>query len=126
MKVGKEEIMGLVAAVERYLKVDHGAERRLLDQRADRVVKALGGLPGIQCEIDVPEIANRVPHVVVRWDEAARKLTSQQAVEQLIEGEPPISVSRAGQGGLRISMWMLRGDEHRIVARRLREILQAS
>jgi uncharacterized pyridoxal phosphate-dependent enzyme len=126
MKVGKEEIMGLVAAVERYLKVDHAAERGLLDQRADRVVKALGGLPGIQCEIDVPEIANRVPHVVVRWDEAARKLTSQQAVEQLIEGEPPISVSRAGQGGLRISMWMLRGDEHRIVARRLREILQAS
>ena len=126
MKVGKEEIMGLVAAVERYLKVDHAAERRLLDQRADHVVKALGGLPGIQCEIDVPEIANRVPHVIVRWDEGVRKLTSQQAVEQLIEGEPPISVSRAGQGGLRISMWMLRSDEHRIVARRLREIFQAS
>jgi L-seryl-tRNA(Ser) seleniumtransferase len=126
MKVGKEEIMGLVAAVERYLKVDHAAERRLLDQRADDVVKALEGLHGVECQIDVPEIANHVPHVVVRWDEAARNLTAQQVVDRLMEGDPPIAVSHAGPGALRISMWMLRGAEHRMVARRLREVLQAA
>jgi L-seryl-tRNA(Ser) seleniumtransferase len=126
MKVGKEEIMGLVAAVERYLKVDHEAERRLLDQRADYVIKALSGLHGVDCQIDVPEIANHVPHVVIRWDEGARNLTSEQVVDRLMEGEPPIAVSSAGPGALRVSMWMLRGNEHRLVARRLREVLTAA
>ncbi len=125
MKVGKEELCGVLAAVERYLKVDHAAEYRELEARVDVNSRALKPVNGIQTDRHVPVIANEVPHVTVQWDEASRGQTSQQVVEQLQAGDPPIHVQRPGPGKLLISVWMMRGDEHRIVGRRLREILSA-
>jgi L-seryl-tRNA(Ser) seleniumtransferase len=122
MKVGKEEIMGLVAAVERYLSVDHEAERRELDDRAARVLQALGGLSGVSCQKDVPDIANCVPHVLVNWTESEKGLSSQDASEKLIDGDPPVAVSRVGAGSLRISMWMLRPGQDVIVAGRVKAL----
>ena len=122
MKVGKEEIIGLVAAVERYLSVDHEAERRELDERAARVLDVLGGVSGLSCEKHVPEIANHVPHVLVNWTESEQGLTSQDAVQKLIDGDPPVAVSRAGEGQLRISMWMLRPGQDVIVADRVKAL----
>ena len=122
MKVGKEEIAGLVAAVERYLSVDHEAERRELDARADLVIGVLGEVAGLACETLVPEIANHVPHVVVNWTESELGLTSQEAVARLLEGDPPVAVSRTGEGQLRISMWMLRPGQDAIVAGRVKAL----
>jgi L-seryl-tRNA(Ser) seleniumtransferase len=123
MKVGKEEMVGLLVALERYLRTDHAAERRRLDARADHVLKVLAGLPRVAVTRHVPEIANRVPHVQLKWDENAFGRTAQQVVDALRTGNPPIEVRRVGPGELLVSMWMLQGDEHRIVARRLREVL---
>ena len=119
MKVGKEEIMGLVAAVERYLSLDHEAERQELDARAERVMGVLGGVAGLSCETHVPEIANHVPHVVVRWNEGDLGVTSEDAVARLLEGDPPVAVSRTGEGQLRISTWMLRPGQDAVVAERV-------
>ncbi len=124
MKVGKEEIMGLLAAVERYLKVDHDAEQRELQSKVAYIIQALAK-SGVTGKQDVPEIANHVPHAVLEWDEAEKKLTAQQVVKHLHEGDPPIAVSRRREGGLRISVWLMRGDEHKIVARRLKEIFNS-
>jgi len=123
MKVGKEELCGLLAAVERYLKVDHEAEFRELEARVASIRTALKGIAGIQTDRHVPVIANEVPHVTVQWDESAKGLSSQQVSEKLLAGDPPIHVQRPGQGQLLISVWMMRGDEHKLVGRRLREIL---
>jgi L-seryl-tRNA(Ser) seleniumtransferase len=125
MKVGKEELCGVLAAVERYLKVDHAAEYRELEERVESIRTALKAVTGVRTDRHVPVIANEVPHVTVEWDEGARGLTSQQAVEKLLSGDPPIHVQRPGPGRLLISVWMMRGEEHRIVGRRLREILSA-
>lgn len=122
MKVGKEEIIGLVAAVERYLKVDHAAERRELDARADLVLNVLGAVDGLSCQKHVPDIANHVPHVLVNWSESDRGLTSAEAVEKLMDGDPPVAVSRAGDGQLRISMWMLRPGQDQLVADRVKAL----
>jgi hypothetical protein len=62
---------------------------------------------------------------VLEWDEGEKKLTAQQVVKQLHEGDPPIAVSRRREGGLRISVWLMRGEEHKVVARRLKEILNS-
>jgi len=121
MKVGKEEIMGLVAAVERYHRIDHAAERKELDMRADHVIKTLADVDGVSTEIDVPPIANQVPHVLVKWDAAAKGLTPGDAVKKLRDGEPSIAVSQ-NEDGLRISMWMLQPGEHEIVATRVKEL----
>ena len=122
MKVGKEEIVGLVAAVERYLAVDHEAEKRELHARAELVLGVLGGVSGLSCETHVPEIANHVPHVVVNWSEGDLGLTSQEAVAKLLEGDPPVAVSRTGEGQLRISMWMLRPRQDALVAERVKSL----
>ena len=125
MKVGKEELCGLLAAVERYLKVDPQAEIRELEARVATIRAALKGLPGVDTDRHVPVIANEVPHAVVRWSESARKLTAEQAHEKLIAGDPPIHVLRPREGELLISVWMMRGDEPAIVGRRLRELFSA-
>ena len=122
MKVGKEEIAGLVAAVERYLAVDHEAEKRELHARAELVLGVLGDTPGLSCETLVPDIANHVPHVLVNWSESDLGLTSDEAVARLLEGEPPVAVSRTGEGQLRISMWMLRPGQDALVAERVRSL----
>ena len=123
MKVGKEEIMGLLAAVEHYLKVDHEAEHREMEKKVSYIIDAVTK-SGVRGKQDVPEIANHVPHAVLEWDEQARNLTSQQVAKQLLEGEPSIAVSGQRGGGLRISVWLMRGDQHEIVARRLQEIFK--
>jgi L-seryl-tRNA(Ser) seleniumtransferase len=125
MKVGKEELCGLLAAVERYLKADHAAEYRELEGRVESIRTALKPVTGVRTDRHVPVIANEVPHVTVEWDESALGQTSQQVVEKLLSGDPPIHVQRPGAGRLLISVWMMRGEEHRIVGRRLREILSA-
>ena len=125
MKVGKEEIVGLLAAVERYLKVDLEAERRELEARVAHLKEVVGAVKGVTVETKVPEIANHVPHFVATWDEGARKLTAKQVVEKLQAGDPPIHVLLT-EGRLMVSVWTMRGDEHRVVARRLRDILAAS
>src|SRR5438128_719491 len=115
MKVGKEELCGLLAAVERYLKVDHQAEWRELEARVTSIREALKGISGVHTDRHVPVIANEVPHVTVQWDESAKGLSSQQVIEKLMAGDPPIHVQRPGQGQLLISVWMMRGDEHKTV-----------
>lgn len=125
MKVGKEELCGLLAAVERYLKVDHEAEWRVLEDRVASIRAALKGIPGIQTERHIPVIANEVPHVRVTWDEAARGQSAQQITDRLLAGDPPIHIQRPGKGELLISVWMMRGEEHKIVGARLRAALAA-
>lgn len=126
MKVGKEEACGLLAAVERYLKVDHAAEFRVLEDRVTVIRASVKDIPGVQTDRYIPVIANEVPHATVQWDEAAQGLTAQKVVEQLQASDPPIHVQRPGKGKLLISVWMMRGDEHKFVGKRLREIFTSS
>jgi L-seryl-tRNA(Ser) seleniumtransferase len=123
MKVGKEELCGVLAAVERYLKVDHAAEWKALEARVATIIKALRGVKGVKAERHIPEIANEVPHVMVSLEDTAKK--SEDVVKQLQQGDPPIHIQNRGKGTLLISVWMMRGDEHEITGRRLREVLSA-
>ncbi len=134
MKVGKEEMIGLLAAVERYLKVDRQAEKRLLQSRVDTIAAALASIPGVQAETFVLEIANHVPHLSLEWDRERIPITSAEASGRLKQGEPPIEVgghrwmqpksqSPNNMQGLTVSVWMLRPGEDQIVAERLKSLL---
>ena len=124
MKVGKEELCGLLAAVERYLKVDHAAEYAELEKRVTSIRGALKGVKGVTTDRHIPVIANEVAHATVEWDEQALGMTAEQVVERLLKSDPPIHVQRPGKGQLLISVWMMRGTEHQVVGERLRKILQ--
>ncbi|MCC6860206.1 MAG: aminotransferase class V-fold PLP-dependent enzyme [Bryobacterales bacterium] len=124
MKVNKEEMIGLLAAVERYLKLDLAAELRVLEGRVEHILTALAKVPGVKAERYVPHIANEVPHIALQWDEQEKKLTAREVIRQLLEGEPAIAVL-GGNGRINVSVWKMRGNEHRSVARRLVEVFKA-
>jgi L-seryl-tRNA(Ser) seleniumtransferase len=122
MKVNKEEMLGLLVALELYLKRDHAQERREFDKRADVILKAATDVPGVKAEVFVPEVANHVPHVRISWDSTARGLTAAEAVKAFRDGEPSIGTRSEGDS-LVIGVWMMRPGEEKIVGRRLREVL---
>jgi seryl-tRNA(Sec) selenium transferase len=122
MKVGKEEMVGLLVAVERYLKFDHATEQKELESRVAEMRRVLDAIPGLSTERLFPPIANCVPHAVVSWDPSVFSLTAGEVIRQLREGEPSIAVSGFGQRKLKISVWMMRPGEHRLVTKRLQEI----
>jgi len=122
LKVNKEEMVGMLAALERYVSLDHAAERREFDRRADTIRRSAAAVPGVTAEIFVPEVANHVPHVRIGWESAARGLTADEAVAALRAGEPSIG-TRAENNTLVVGVWMMRPGEDKVVARRLREVL---
>jgi L-seryl-tRNA(Ser) seleniumtransferase len=122
MKVNKEELLGMLAAVEAYVARDHAADAREFARRAETVQRAAASVPGVTAEVFVPEVANHVPHVRIRWDASARGLTAPQVVQALRDGEPSIGV-RSEEDSLVVGVWMMRNGEAEIVGRRLRDVL---
>lgn len=123
MKVNKEEMLGMLVALELYVNKDHERERREFDERAETIRKAAVSVPGVQAEIFVPEVANHVPHLRITWDPAERGLTAEDAVKALRDGEPSIGV-RSENNALVVGVWMMRKGEASTVARRIREVLE--
>src|SRR5712691_2493781 len=122
MKVNKEEMVGMLVALEMFVAKDHAAERREFDRRAEVVRAAATAVPGVKAEVFVPEIANHVPHLRISWpgaDEAA----ATAAVKAMRDGEPSI-VIRSEKDTLVVGVWMMEPGEDRIVARRLRQVLE--
>jgi len=126
MKVGKEEMVGLLAAVERYLKVDHEAEFKELDSRVQYMIKTLSKIPGLTADRLVPPIANHVPHLTLTWSDQAVKFTAADVARHLLEGEPSIAISVRGDRLLHVSVWMMRPGEHQIVTKRIKEVFTAA
>ncbi len=121
MKVNKEELLGMLVALERFIKLDHVAQEKEYQRRADIILKAVSGLKGVTAEITVPEVANHVPHVQIKLDAATAGITGREVSRRLREGTPSIGV-RPGEE-LLIGVWMMEPGEEKIVAARLREVL---
>jgi uncharacterized pyridoxal phosphate-dependent enzyme len=127
MKVSKEDNVALLAAVERYVRLDHKAEEREWDRRSAVIERALKDIPTLQCERIVPPIANHVPHLLLTWDEKRVRTTREQVTRDLAGGDPPILIGRVhgtGDKGVLISVFVLQEGEERIVAERLRALLE--
>jgi len=125
-KVGKEEIVGLLKAVELFVKRDHQADWKEWENRVSLIEKAVIGIRGFQTEKFIPEIANQVPHLAIKWDASAVHLTKDDFVKALREGEPRIEIRPTfpNEPRLEIAVWMLQPGEDRVVARRCAEILK--
>ena len=129
-KVGKEEIVGLLKAVELYVRSDHEKEWREWEHRISVVEEAVQQVPGVRTERFTPVIANQVPHLAIQWDPASISLTTEQFVKALQDGEPRIEVrSRFAETSpiprLEIAVWMLQPGEDQIVGSRCAEIMKS-
>ena len=124
-KENKEEMLGMMAAVEAYLKQDEKALYAEWNRRLKVVESAVKSLPSVTTETTMPEIANRTPHLNIRWDQAKIKLSYADVVKKLREGDPSIETTPGAPDSLQMNFWMLQPGEPEIVAAKVKAILKA-
>jgi D-glucosaminate-6-phosphate ammonia-lyase len=125
-KVNKEELIGMLVALELFLARDHTAVWKEWEARAARITQALSEFKDVRTEVQVPAIANAVPHLHIRWDFEQRKLTPSQMADRLRDGEPSIEVVPGSRRELVIGVWMMQAGDDAVVAERLRQVLAAT
>jgi uncharacterized pyridoxal phosphate-dependent enzyme len=136
MKVGKEEITGLVAAVDWFLKQDDAALEAEYRARAQRIAEHVQSVPSVEARIFIPPVANHVPHLLITYDLNRIKLSASEVMQKMREGTPRIELNPSTGGGpasaglpggnnvIVVGVWMLQPGEDQIVARRLQEVLK--
>jgi uncharacterized pyridoxal phosphate-dependent enzyme len=100
MKVGKEEVIGCLTAVETWLKIDSKKLYNEWNARVDRIAKLVETVPGVKTEIYVPDDGNRYPTLKISWDQQAWGFTLADCVRKLREGDPVIEVLGADNPSL--------------------------
>jgi L-seryl-tRNA(Ser) seleniumtransferase len=127
MKVNKEEMLGMLVALEIFMKKDHDAEWKEWEKRVKLISDSVSGVPSVKAETYVPEIANHVPTMKIMWDQDKVKISPPEVMKKLREGDPSIEASPATTPTeLHLGDWMLQPGEAEIVARRVREILKSA
>jgi len=134
MKVAKEQIVGMVAAVDWLLEQSDEANQAEYLRRATAITQMVGDVPTMKSEIFVPEIANHVPHLILAYDPKVVGITPKQVQDRLRNQRPQIELNPAtGASGrlgthsnentIVVGTWMLQPGEAEIVGRSLRAAL---
>lgn len=123
-KVGKEEIIGMVKALELYLNEDHDTLAREWQESLAGIARELAKVPGVSTTFFTPDIANHVPHMQITWD--SRIPLAPHDVSKLLRNSKPAIVISAGEErpGLTMNSFMLQPGEDKIVAERLSRVLR--
>jgi L-seryl-tRNA(Ser) seleniumtransferase len=138
LKVAKEEVVGLVAAVDWFLSQEDAALEAEFQKRADLIAARLRSLPTVETKTFVPPVANHVPHLFVSYDQNRIKISAADVMVRMRQGSPRIELN-PGTGGspasaglpggsntIIVGVWMLEPGEDAIVAERLYEVLKAA
>lgn len=134
MKVAKEQIVGMVAAVDWLLEQSETASTAEYNRRCKVISDAVKNIPSMQTSVVTPKIANHVPHLLLKYDPATVGVTVPEALDQLRAGKPSIELNpnsghKPNQGipadanTLVVGVWMLQPGEEQIVARRIKAVL---
>lgn len=123
-KVNKEEILGMYVALDRYIQYDHAMEWKIWEQKIALIDKAVKNIPGVKTEVIIPPVANHLPSLHIAWDAQKVKVTRDQLGEKLRKGTPSIEViSWETENSIRLTVFMLKPEQEKIVAQRIREEL---
>jgi L-seryl-tRNA(Ser) seleniumtransferase len=136
MKVAKEQIVGMVAAVDWLLDQNDEADQAEYKRRADLIIREVKSIPTMKTEIFVPEIANHVPHLMLSYDPQVVGITPKQVQERLRAQRPRIELnpatgssgrfgSHSNENTIVVGTWMLQPGEAEIVGRQLRAVLSS-
>jgi uncharacterized pyridoxal phosphate-dependent enzyme len=126
MKVGKEEMVGLLAAVEWYLSLDEPALIQRYERQVARVVEAASKVPGVTARRDFPSEAGQpMPRALLQFDAGALGFDRDEVVRRLGEGDPYVEVARSGSDGIWVNPQTLADGEEAIVIERLLAALGA-
>jgi len=138
MKVAKEQIVGMVAAIDWILGQSDETLTAEFRSRADRICAELKSIPTLDATVFTPAAANHVPHLLLKYDQQKVRIKPIDVAKKLREGTPSIELnpatgSKHASAGLPsdentivVGVWMLEPGEDLIVGRRLREVLSAA
>ncbi len=125
LKVGKEEIMGMLAAVEMWVKRDHKAEWAEWQAWLDRIAASVKRVDGVTTEMKQPNggLSNRTPSLQIAWDAAKVGITGQQLAKYVLDTEPRIVVAGSTASSVSIVPYQMSPGDEKIVADRLYAVL---
>jgi len=122
MKVGKEEIVGLITALEMYARRDHAAEFREWEARAERIASAVKGIEGLYGREMHDDVGRWAPQAVIAFERRWSGPSPREVAAALRAGDPPIYVtSRADE--LSVATMTLEAGDAEVIAWRLREVV---
>ncbi|MDQ2832581.1 MAG: PLP-dependent transferase [Acidobacteriota bacterium] len=134
LKVGKEEAMGMLAAVREWYKRDHDAEQKQWLEWNQYIAAAIKTIPSVTTEIHMPDqdLSNRAPTLSIRWDAAKVGITGTELVERLDKGTPRILVG-GGEGrrpdamssSVEIMPYMMQPGDFKVVANTINKYLRS-
>jgi L-seryl-tRNA(Ser) seleniumtransferase len=136
MKVSKEQIVGMVAAVDWFLSQSDASFDAEFRRRADKIAAQLKSIPTLKATVVKPNVAaNSVPTLLLRYDTERIKIRPVDVMAELRKGTPSIELNpqtgkKPGAGlpsdenTIVVGVWMLEPGEELIVARRIKEVLE--
>jgi L-seryl-tRNA(Ser) seleniumtransferase len=136
MKVAKEQIVGMVAAVDWILSQTDEGMAQEFRRRADKIAALVKDIPSVTTEISIPPIANHVPHLSIRYSQDRVKISPRDVMQQLRQGSPAIELNpstgqrngasagiKTDENTIVVGVWMLQPGEEVVVGKRLKEVL---
>jgi len=126
MKVGKEELIGLMTAVQLYLDQDHEQLMQTYEDQVQLVITAFAGIPHVTARRSFPSEAGQpMPRAEIILDEQALGITRDEAMSQLLGGKPSIALAGAGASGVFVNPQTLELGQVAIIVDRIKEIITA-
>ncbi|WPP48630.1 selenocysteine synthase [Catalinimonas niigatensis] len=123
MKVNKEEVLGMWAALDAFVHGDLDKDWKLWEEQIAHIAEAVKPVKEVEIKIHVPPIANHVPTLDLSWDTKKVRISGNELKAILRSGHPSIEVAGGGENSISITTWMMRPGQERIVASRLHEAL---
>jgi len=124
MKVNKEEILGMYVALEKFVSIDHKKEWKMWEDQVALIENAAKKIDGVTTHITIPPMANVTPTLTISWDINKIKLSKDEMLERLRNGNPSVAVMGNGDNGINVTVWMLKPGQEKMVARRVQEELK--
>lgn len=133
-KVGREETLGMLAAVEAWVKRDHAAEWRTWLSWLDNISKRVSTIESVKTAVREPTgLSNRSPELIITWDPAKLNITGEEVAEDLARNKPRIALGSGGgrrrsepdpgTTAISITAWMMQPGDDEIVADRIYGVL---
>ena len=126
-KVGREEMIGMLAAVEAWTKRDHAAEWKTWLSWLDNIATKVSKIEGITTSVSEPtKLSNKSPVLSISWDPAKLNITGEEVAEEMGRNKPRIAVggrSEEGKTSINITTGQMQPGNHKIVADRIYDLL---
>jgi hypothetical protein len=126
-KIGREEIVAMLAAVEAWVVRDHAAEWQTWLARLEYIARRVASIAGVETEVEQPSgLSNRVPRLAIRWHPAALRVTGEQVAEDFARNRPRIALGSQdteGRACIRITPSQMQPGDEQVVAERIAQAL---